>query len=735
MNDDKAKIDIIEYLSRSDTWYLGGGTALLWAPTHPQWLDHLGFWDGAHYSSYEFQPIFTTTLLDEKERVLVPKFVSRKWNPAFLTQTYHVAGKIELTETKALLPNDSLISELTLKNNATIPRIIHFVMWTGQPVVLSEAEISVPDGICDGRRLSFRKGLRTEGPDDYAVTCCMGMNRDILSTCLAQSQNVPNLPRWEYTPFYEKFRDGHLPHENGADHVKPGELLYMALHTSVKLNPHARKSLVCAANIAATAQESWARLAETLRAKEPLRQSIRSWRTFFERVPYFACSDKHIQKYYWYRWYALKLRTVSKDGASPSCQWAPIHMRETRWMDTPDVAHESFLSLQQSQTGDGNYPDTLFPHTTPSHDAPPAPWARSVLAVHAIHPNTDFLKKAYDSLVKYAAYCNQALDGEESGLYDVQSHFTIGRGYLSRRTEAPSDNKEGNENDSGRRLKGVDSTVTMYCTKKALSLLARTLGRVGEAEDWEDAADCIKRAVLDRMWDPSDEMFYDIDARTLERIKVKTVTCFYPYMTDIVDERHDRGFKRHALNPEEFWTPYPVASLSRDDPAFHPEARWRGKRNHRPWNGRVWPIANCHVAEALVNAGNRADPSLISKAVELMTKFIHMRFSKDDVRFPHSYEHYNPMTGQPSLYRGLDAVQDSWMVDLMMKYVAGVLPQGNGQLVIDPLPFEIQWLRVDRVPFRGHVVGVEIEGEEVRLYVDGVLKTSGQRGEKIELDV
>jgi glycogen debranching enzyme len=409
-------------------------------------------------------------------------------------------------------------------------------------------------------------------------------------------------------------------------------------------------------------------------------------------------------------------------------------MREMRWMNTPEVAHGCFFNGVKRQRKNGTYPKRLFPHNGPDYTVYHANLGKSILAVDAIHPDNDFSQKACDSLSKYARHCDTTLDPEGCGLYDVYRNIRIARESLKRH-ETASDNEESNEHDDHIRLKGVDATVDMYCMKKALSLLTHTLGRTEEAKEWEDRANKIKRAVLNIMWDPSDEMFYDVDPNTMERTRVKAVTCFYPYMTDIIDESHIQGLKRHLLNPEEFWTPYPVATLSRDDPAFHPEAEWKGKRYHHPWNGRVWPIANCLIVEALACAGNSVDESLKGKAVELMTKFIHMMFMKDNVRFPHSYEHYNPISGKPSLYRSVDDVQHTWLADLILEYVAGVQPQENSTLVIDPFPFKTKWVRVENLPFRGHMLTLEIEGESISLLKDGVLEVSGKRGTKIEVKV
>ncbi|NIR43140.1 MAG: hypothetical protein GWN99_14470, partial [Gemmatimonadetes bacterium] len=92
-------------------------------------------------------------------------------------------------------------------------------------------------------------------------------------------------------------------------------------------------------------------------------------------------------------------------------------------------------------------------------------------------------------------------------------------------------------------------------------------------------------------------MFSDLDPRTMRRTGLKAAVHFYPFFTDLVGPEHMEGLRRHLLSPGEFWTIYPVPSSSVDDPYYSPDAEWKGKRHNCPWNGRVWPMANSHVAE------------------------------------------------------------------------------------------------------------------------------------------
>ncbi len=66
--------DILNHLARPDKWYLGGAGRLVFAPPFPVWLDHLGFWDKAHYYHLDLDPGYTITLLDEDNREIAYRF-------------------------------------------------------------------------------------------------------------------------------------------------------------------------------------------------------------------------------------------------------------------------------------------------------------------------------------------------------------------------------------------------------------------------------------------------------------------------------------------------------------------------------------------------------------------------------------------------------------------------------------------------------------------------------------
>ncbi len=743
------KSDILTYLSRNDKWSLGGGKALLWAPTHPQWLEHPGFWDGAHYFSCEFGPVFTITLLDGRGKVIVPKFRRREWNPAFLTQEYEASGKIAITEKKALLPNDTLVCELTLKNNGTVPQTLHCILWTAQRTFADPDGGSLSHVACDGKTIQFRRGLKGGEGGLYELACSLGVNRSVTSYSINASQAVPNFPQWEYSPFCDMFDGRKLSDEIETGGLKEDGLVYMALHVSLKLNPHARKTICGAASISGDLPSAQTHLAESLRARNPIRLSMDNWRSFFQNVPHFECSDPYLEKYYWYRWYGQKLLSVEgreKPFTSPaigegpavshlpaSCS-AQAHMRETRWMRTADVAQGRFLNLLEHHRANGAHPGRLAPGQVPGDELSLADWGQSVLDLCAVHPDEVFLERAYRSLVVHARHCDRERDCEGSGLYDIVNPRETCPEWSCR---YPVGDEEAGTREKGHRLrlKGVDATTWVYRLKEALRLMAERLGKDEEAASWAEEAERIRLAMLKMMWDDTEEMFFDVDPRTMRRTGVKAAACFYPYMTAIVDERHVAGLKRHLLNPEEFWTPFPVASLSRDDARFNPAGQREGVRRHRPGNGRVWPMINSLLVEALANVARNWDPALRQVVVELLNSSVRMMFRKGDVRYPSSHEHYHPLTGQPCLHLGMDDHQVSGITDLIITYVAGICPSPDGNVVVDPFPFDISRIHVDRIPCQGHLLGVDMDEQSIILFLDGKRFASGKRGERLDVQI
>ncbi len=711
----------LSILSRTDKWYLGGGNRLIWTPEFPAFLDQPGFWDHGHYYNYVLGPIFTWTLLDSEGREIVTQFRKRRWTPASLSQEFATEAHLRVTEEKSILPNDVALSVVRIRNTSAKAVTVHCVAWTAAHM----SELSL------GTTASFTRNLGSPARPDLPVACVLGVNRPVHSSALCESETAAVAPRWPLTPFREEFSKGSL---DGARSTHPGaDFRFVALHCRLTIGRGKEETITIACAAAPSVPEASRNLKLALKQKDPLSLSVLSWEDHFSGVPSFECSDEFFNRYYWYRWYGLRLNTMyGCEGnyrhpfvcegigyfRAPISYSAPCHMLENKWMHEPELARGSLLTFLDHQREDGglrgyidvnHYRQEMFYH---------ANWGRAILQLDYLHPSRDFLQSAYERLKKYAAYFDRERDEEVSALYDIDNHYETGQEYMSRYLAVhPQADKE----HWGKvfRLKGVDVTVYVYELKQALASMSERLGKPEEAGLWHREADRIKTVVLSTMWDPADMMFYDVDPVTKERTRVKAATCFYPYMTDLVGEEHVEGLKRHLLNKKEFWTNFPVPSTSMDDEYFSAEPLWKGKRMNCPWNGRVWPMTNSHAVEALASTAIRfSDEGLKRATAALMSKFVRMMFFDGDPKRPNCFEHYNPLTGTPSLYRGIDDYQHSWVNDLIIQYVCGVRADAFS-VTIDPFPFGLRHARLTNVLVRGRQIDVEIRGKNFTVWLDG----------------
>jgi len=119
-------VNILKDLERTDKWYLGGGTELIWAPPFPLHLDKPGFWDKANVYNCSIEPVFTYTLLDEDAREIELRSLGRKWNPAVLSQRFAADG-FDVQEDKAVLDSGVLACRVTIANLGDRDRSVNLV--------------------------------------------------------------------------------------------------------------------------------------------------------------------------------------------------------------------------------------------------------------------------------------------------------------------------------------------------------------------------------------------------------------------------------------------------------------------------------------------------------------------------------------------------------------------------------------------------------------------------------
>jgi hypothetical protein len=649
-----------------------------------------------------------------------------------------------------VLPNDTLVSEIEIFNNSEEDVKFNSVMWTAQNSDLLKEGKAVENIEYSEGLISFNQKVerRVRPKLSYKLAVSMGVN-NVKSHNVNFTERTANYPDWNLTPFYENFEKGSLKNEIKTEGITKEGMLYMALHSQHTVKANHRIKIVYVMSVETSRKDAIEHVKESLQLFDPVKYSLNNWENYFSSLPFFETSNEYFNRYYWYRWYGLKLLKIdAKEGnyhypaIAEGIDYfrvfitysAQCHIFETKWMKDSSVARGSLLNFLENQKEDGCFIGHIYVKGTDERSFYHANWGSALKQFLMIHKDKEYISKIYPKLKKYVEYFDRERDKENSGLYDVIDQFETGQEFMSRYMVI--DKKADIPDWSNKiRMKGVDSTTYIYELKETMAYLAEKLGKKKDIKMWKASFEKTKEAMLKYMWNEKEEMFFDLDNRNLSQTHIKAATCFYPYFTDIVNEKHLNGLKNHLLNAKEFWTPYPVTSTSVDDDCFNAYAEWKGKRHSCPWNGRVWPMTNSHIVEGLgISARRFKDPVLEEKTVEMLEKFVKMMFYNFDPERPNCFEHYNPYSGKECMYRGIDDYQHSWVNDLIFKYIVGIDIKED-KVFIDPFLSSLKDYRC-KVFIRGHELEIIYqEGEEYLIKVDSQIKFSSVKRKKFILDI
>ena len=405
------------------------------------------------------------------------------------------------------------------------------------------------------------------------------------------------------------------------------------------------------------------------------------------------------------------------------------HARELRWLDVAR-ARGVMCTFFDHQKDDGSFPGIIYEnavHPTASYFAD---WGGSLEALEEAQPDRAFLECAWRSLSRYAAWLGRDRDPEATGLYRVRDPYETGQEYMSRYTAVEVD-ADRQHFDYSLDLLGIDITVYAYRLHRALARAASKLRQRESRRAHERTADRIGDAILARMWDPQTQLFCDVDPRTGRPTGIRAAVCFYPWLTDLPDEKHVSGLERNLFDPQAFWTSVPVPSTAADDPTFDADGYWKGVRRSCPWNGRVWPMTNCHVVEALAGTATTCAPHLRQPASDLLMSTVRMMFFDGDPARPNSFEHYSPVSGEPCTWRGLDDYLHSWLNDQIVRWIIGFRPGQDG-FIVDPLPGDMAHARIERLPYHGRLLDVGFDETSTFVRWQG-RRLDAPRGETIRV--
>ncbi len=359
-------------------------------------------------------------------------------------------------------------------------------------------------------------------------------------------------------------------------------------------------------------------------------EARRRWQAWFERVP------PVLPEYaltYAYAWWVMGNNLISPQGKVIYEAMAPsklnyvglwlwdsaMHALAYRHVD-PELARNQIRSMIAHQLPNGMLPDAVFDegivatidHPIVGEVTKPPILAWAALKLHESDPNLDFLQEIYVPLMRLNAWWFAMNDDDGDGLAQYNHPYSSGL------DDSPLW-------DEGMPVESPDLNTYLCVQMGSLAVMAELLGLHAEGEMWRRRSKAIVQRMIKDFWDPQAGLFWPL--KDEQPVRVVTPFNLYPLWTGQLPADIRAALLAHLTNPEEFWGPYILPTVARNDPHYDPEVMWRGP---------VWANINYFFIEALRQVQEHA------LADELQQRTLAMIMAHKDI-----YEYYNAETGAP----------------------------------------------------------------------------------------
>lgn len=422
-----------------------------------------------------------------------------------------------------------------------------------------------------------------------------------------------------------------------------------------------------------------------------------------ENVPAFVSADRALTIQYWHRATSVLKKNLFRVGQGRLTDWGISEgrwasswyanmisyggghqIREARWLRDPGYVRGIITTWCANEKENGVFPNYIRPHEI--GDGQYTDWITStVWDAHCVHPDKDSLAKWADALRRNVDGWLATYDTDNDGLLLVDSHWWTGMEWQPSFFFFNDYDKDKQD----QHLERVDLTAYVYGSADNLARILDQIGDVDGARTYADIARKIREAAKAVMWDAESAFFYSVEPETHEKALVKEVVGVYPFYFSMFDSDEGKPYTavwKSILDPEQFWTQWPVASASKQCPAYSQDVNFNGKRvGGCMWNGPTWPHANSIVLSAMAATLREfpGAPLSASDFYALFRSYTLAQFREQDPKFPWTGEYYNGDTG---VWRtGERDYNHSTYLDLVIADWAGLRPRPDETIELAPL--------------------------------------------------
>jgi hypothetical protein len=719
------KKDILRLLERGDRTDISGNRMTsvgfgLGAGALNYWN---GEWMGVGAGGAYGQEALALDVLTDQGESLFPQLMNLIWRPDRLTMWYATSKLLEIVETKTIF-QDVFVDRIVFSysnnhNTARVPLDIHAIVRGHQ---MDECDLSFEDG---------RLIVHNKERDTWLVIGVVG------DTDLRPVEVGGQDYRLGFSHHFEGFTVETIHEERF-----PVYLLCAGDDTPEKA--HEKFSLV-----AQDPEQAFAR-----RTAE--------WTDYFEsQVPHLETSDRLLQKLFYHSFFVSfanlydfgkkgffqeTFSSLSKFRLQPLWYWDTFfHGLYEKWLNGAVVPESSLRNLvlyesveemkgkvHENHQGpkpfvtptNGQLPFTLTissfttgplidPHIIPI----------GILDIFLKKGDLDFVKSMIPALAKYDEYLMKNRDPNGDNLINM-IHSGENWDNSKRWIQDPCFKYAASPlQNEGTFMQVPDFNTYFYTSRLALAMFCELSGDTGAAAEFRSRAKLTKKAI-ETMWDDDIGLYMDRYEEGRVPTTVKTFGGMITMLGGIATPEQAERMVAHLSNPNEFWSDYPVPTLSMDDPDFNAEDEYQSY-----WNGRVWPNMNWVLIESLIRYGYH------DVAQSLAEKTLGMMVASGE---PTCRENYSPFYKDRGHYRkqNHNTFNYGWGglgADIMLRRFLGVQGYASAdRLYLDPyFPASLTHAHVEHIAIGSHTIGLSIRREKEGT-LDCELAHSGPRPLTVE---
>jgi glycogen debranching enzyme len=228
------------------------------------------------------------------------------------------------------------------------------------------------------------------------------------------------------------------------------------------------------------------------------------------------------------------------------------------------------------------------------------------LEIFKVTRNKHFLEEAYKSGAKFYRFYIANRDSNSNGLCEWGGEASL---------ESLRDARVAVWDKVGwpSNFEGPDLNSMLVMEAKSLAQMAALLGHHEEAEKWSADAQNRSKLINGTMWDKANGFYYNVTRndqsfsyRHPDDLKIKEIIGFLPLWAGISDTDQTSKLVSTMTNPDEFWRPFGVPTLSAKDSYYNPIGYW---------NGPVWVQWNYLLFRGLLDHGYKKEAEELAMKV------------------------------------------------------------------------------------------------------------------------